>query len=81
MLADVFDPYTLRMVLLPVLGGLAICAFLVVRFVSRSMLKVSLLALLVVIGVVVSQERAGLSDCVQSGECTIFGRSVEAPGR
>lgn len=81
MLAEALDPYTLRMVLLPVLGALAICAYLVVRFVSRGVVKVLLLGALVVVGVSVSEQRAALADCVQTSECTIFGWVVEVRGR
>lgn len=81
MLAEALDPYTLRMVLLPVLGALAIAAYLVLRFVTRGLVKVLLIAALVVVGVSISEQRAGLADCVHTSECTIFGRVVEVRGR
>jgi hypothetical protein len=58
---------------------LAIVAFLVVRFVSKLAVKVVLVGVIVALGAGVTHQRAGLTDCARTSECTIFGRAIEVP--
>lgn len=82
MLPETFDPDLLRTVALATVGGTALLAFVVLRFVQRMVMKVILLGALVGAGFYVWSEREQLQDCVPTCACTFVGFDVkvDAPG-
>lgn len=79
MLPDVFDPPTVRTLLLVALALVAIAMLLAVRFIGGLMAKLAVLTLLVGVGAGLWVQRDELATCTDTGDCTLFGFELEMP--
>lgn len=77
--ASWLDPETLRWLLLLPIGLVAAGLYLVVRFVGKFLARIALVVVLAGLGVSLWMQRAALADCVETCECTMFGRAVQIP--
>lgn len=76
---DWLDPATLRDAIIGVLGGLAILALLVLRFIRKVILRVVVIGVLGAAALVLYVERESLADCAHDCSCDFLGFEVEVP--
>jgi hypothetical protein len=58
---------------------LALAAYLILRFLRRIVVKVALIALVVLVGFGLWDQRLELRSCADDCSCTLFGQSVQIP--
>jgi hypothetical protein len=78
-LPDVFDPPTVRTLLLVALAVVAIAMLLTVRFIGRLAAKLAVLVVLVGVGAGLWAQRNELATCTDTGDCALFGFELEIP--
>lgn len=78
-LPDWLDPVLLQWIILVVLAVLLYLMYVVVRFVQRIVVKVTLLLLLAGVGLSLWVQRTDLEDCARTCECSLYGQDVEVP--
>jgi hypothetical protein len=78
-LPDWITPGNLRVIALAVGLGALVLAFVVMRFVQKLVIRLTLTAVLVAIGALAWYERADLADCAKTCECNIVGFDVRIP--
>lgn len=76
MLPDWLDVDTLSWVIPVVIVAIMVIMVLVGRFVTKLVTKVVLLVILAGLGVSLWVQRVELGDCVEQGECRLYGRDV-----
>ncbi len=76
MIPDFFDADNLQWMIVGVLGLVAVSMFMIIRFVQKVVMKVTLLAVFAGLGLSLWVQRADLGDCVQTCECSLYGRDV-----
>ncbi len=77
MLPEWLDAQMLQWVILAALGLLGLTTIMILRFIRRIVFKTVLLAVIAGVGLSLWAQRSDLSDCVQTCECSIYGRVVQ----
>ncbi|MEM7141434.1 MAG: hypothetical protein AAF548_10425 [Actinomycetota bacterium] len=78
-LPDWLDPELLQWIILVVIAVLLYLMYVVVRFIQKLVLKVTLFVLLAGIGLSLWVQRSDLQDCARTCECSLYGQDVEIP--
>ena len=78
-LPDWLDPELLKWIILVVIAVLLYLMYVVVRFVQRTVLKLSLFVLLAGIALSLWVQRTDLEDCARTCECSLYGQTVTVP--
>ena len=73
------DPQLLEHASLLGLAILVLAVYLIIRFLRKVVLKVVLVALVLLLGVGLWNQRLELRSCVDDCSCTLFGQSVQIP--
>jgi len=76
MLPEWLDTQMLQWVILAALGLLLVITFMILRFIRRVVFKTLLIAIIAGFGLSLWAQRTDLSECVQTCECSIYGRVV-----
>jgi len=75
-LPDWLDPQTLQWAILGALVMLVLLALMILRFFRRLVVKTVLVAAIAGLGMSLWAQRADLGDCVQTCECSLYGKIV-----
>jgi len=76
-LPDFLDADNLQWLILGVLAIVALAMFMAIRVIQKVVLRVTVLAVLGGLGLSLWVQRADLADCVQTCECSLYGKDVE----
>ncbi len=76
MLPDFLDADNLQWLILGVLALLALAMLMVVRFVQKLVMRILVLGILAGIGISLWVQRADLSECAETCECSLYGQDV-----
>ncbi len=75
-LPDWIDPDILQWIILGVIGILVLATALIIRTIQKLVMRVLLIAILAGFGISLWVQRADLQDCVETCECSLYGREV-----
>lgn len=78
-LPDWADSENMKLITIGVIAIALVAMVLVLRFIQKLMLKLSLFVLFGLIGVVAWIERADLSDCAKTCNCRVLWQDVKIP--
>ena len=76
MLPNWLDPQTLQWLILGALVVLVFLALMVMRFIRKLVVKTVLVAAIAGLGLSMWAQRSELGDCVQTCECSLYGKVV-----
>lgn len=78
-LPDWLDPELLQWIILVVIAVVLYLMYVVIRFVQRVVLKVTLFVLLAGFGLSLWVQRTDLENCARTCECSLYGQDVTVP--
>ncbi len=76
MLPDWLDANTLQWLILGAIAVLVVAMLMIIRFIQKLVTKTALLAVVLGLGWSLWAQRADLGDCLQTCECSLYGKEV-----